>query len=198
MVFNKSLSYDFMPEINIFNGEILEVVEEFKILGLVICSDLKWQKHTDYICKKGFTQLWMLRRLKKLGANTKILIDLYNKHVRSIMEYASPAWSPMLTVENIDQIERVQKSAFFIIYGPNSYQKTLENNKILTLEQRRDKLSKTFAKKCADSPIFTEWFNKRKQIVNTRNANIYNEVPARCNRWMSSPIPKMTRLLNNH
>ena len=198
MVFNKSFIYDFMPDINIFNGETLEVVEEFKILGLVISSDMKWQKHTDYICKKGFIQLWLLRRLKKLGANKKILLDIYNKHVRSIMEYASPAWSSMLTTENIDQIERVQKSALLIIYGPNSYQKTLENNNILTLEQRRDKLSKTFAKKCAESPIFTEWFSKRTPIVNTRNTNIFNEVPARCNRWMSSPIPHMTRLLNNN
>ena len=31
MVFNKSLIYDFMPEINIFHGETLKVVEEFML-----------------------------------------------------------------------------------------------------------------------------------------------------------------------
>ena len=55
-----------------------EVVEEPKILGLIISSDLKWNSHAKYICKRGFMHLWMLRRLKKLGASQKILIDIYN------------------------------------------------------------------------------------------------------------------------
>ena len=113
------------------------------------------------------------------------------------MEYACPAWSPMITAENGEEIERIQKSAFYIIFGPNSYEKTLKNKNILSLGQRREQLTQKFAKKCADSPIFSSWFNKKKHIVNTRNPMTYNEVPARCNRWMSSPIPHMTRLLNH-
>ena len=63
MLFNKSHKYDFMPEITISQGENLEVIEEFKILGLVISTDLKWNKHIEYMCKRGFMKLRTLRRL---------------------------------------------------------------------------------------------------------------------------------------
>ena len=63
-----------------------------------------------------------MRRLEKFGASTNIMLDLYNKHVRSILEYAAPVWSTMITAENSEEIERVQRSAFHIIFGPNSYE----------------------------------------------------------------------------
>ena len=61
--------YDFMPEIKLDDGELAEVVEEFKLLYVFITSDLKWHKNTKYITTKGFHRLWMLRRIKHLGAS---------------------------------------------------------------------------------------------------------------------------------
>ena len=116
MLFNKSSKHDFMPEIDIFSGEMLEDVEEFKVLGLIFFTDLRWNKHVKYICKRGYSQLWFLRRLKKLGASAKILIDIYEKHIGSILEYAVPAWGPMITVGNGLDLERVQKVAYCIIF----------------------------------------------------------------------------------
>ena len=83
MFINKSLKYDSMPEIQVTLGENLEVVEEYEILWIIVSTDMKWNKHVDYICKRGYSQLWTLRRLKKLGASSKILIDIYEKHIRS-------------------------------------------------------------------------------------------------------------------
>ena len=40
MVFNPCTSIDFMPELNLGNNE-LEVVEEMRLLGLIIRSDMK-------------------------------------------------------------------------------------------------------------------------------------------------------------
>ena len=76
--------------------------------------------------------LWMLRRLKKLGASPQILIDIYNKHIRSILEYAVPVWGSLLTSENCDDIERVQKCAYTIIFGHSSYRKLLLKSKNVT------------------------------------------------------------------
>ena len=176
-------------------GENLEVVEEFKILGLVITSDMRWNQHVKYICQRGYAKLWFLRRLKKLGVSTHVLIDLYEKHIRSILEYAAPAWSPMLTAENKSDIERVQKCSYSIIFGPNRYAKTLNNNQKNTLEERRQILCSKFSVKASKS--VPEWFCKKQKVVNTRNNDIYKEVPARCERWMCSPIPYLTKLLNN-
>ena len=40
MLFNNAKDYDFMPDIVCPNGEALEVVEELKLLGVILTSDL--------------------------------------------------------------------------------------------------------------------------------------------------------------
>ena len=196
MLFNKSQKFDFMPEVKLNLNADLEVVEECKLLGIVISSDLKWTAHTKYLCMRGYTQLWSLRRIKKAGANTDTLLDYYIKHIRSILEYATPVWGQMLTAENCEDIERIQKSAFTIIFGLKPYRRVLKDNKIKTLKDRRLVLCQNFATKSANHPIFSEWFAPKPQVVNTRYPHKYKEVPARTDRWMNSPIPIMTRYLN--
>ena len=96
MLFNRSKTYDFMPEIKISNKEEAEVVSEMKLLGVVISSDMKWHAHVDQVSKSANGKLWMLRRLKYLGAGQSILLDLYYKQIRSVLEYAAPLWPPFL------------------------------------------------------------------------------------------------------
>ena len=74
-----------MPKIEIEAGSILEVVEEFKLLGV---SNLKWHSNTNYMCQKGYARLWMLRRLKGLGASTEEMLDVYEKQIRCVLELA--------------------------------------------------------------------------------------------------------------
>ena len=194
--FNKSQKYDFMPEIKVIPDENIEVVDEVKLLGIIITSDLKWHKHVSYLRKKGFASLWALRRLKRLGAPTDVLLDLYEKQVRSVLEYASPVWGSMLSNDDIDEIERVQKAALTIIYGHRSYDEIIKSNKITTLSERRDMILRKFANKNARHPIFSSWFKINENKANTRHPKRYKELSARCEKWFMSPIPVMTRLLN--
>ena len=103
----------------------------------------------------------------------------------------------MLTLENINQLERVQKCVFAIIFGQNKYHKNLSKNGKISLEDRRPALCSKFAYKVSEDQNFSDWFRLKHNVVNTRNKVKYIEVPARCDRWMNSPIPFMTRLLNN-
>ena len=59
----------------------------------------------------------MIRRLKGLGANTKELLDVYQKQVRSVFEMAVPVWHPVITQQERKQIEIIQKCALYIILG---------------------------------------------------------------------------------
>ena len=59
----------------------------------------------------------MNRRLRNLRASRRTLLDVYCKQVRSVVEYAAVVWSAGLTLENIAQIERVQKCALSVILG---------------------------------------------------------------------------------
>ena len=72
-----------MPTINL-NDEEIETLEQIKILGVVISSDLKFSQNTQYIVQKAFKRIWMLRRLKNLGASESQLLDVYTKQIRSV------------------------------------------------------------------------------------------------------------------
>ena len=87
------------------------------LLGVIMRSDMKWYDNTNHICQKGYARLWLLRRLKNLGASVSELLDVYEKQVRSVLEMAVPVWQAALTQQESIKIERVQRCAFYIILG---------------------------------------------------------------------------------
>ena len=84
MLFNPCWSVDFMPEMELGNQQ-LELVEQMRLLGVIIQSDLKWGSNTEDIVKRASNKLWVIRRLKSLGANTDELLDMYIKQCHSIL-----------------------------------------------------------------------------------------------------------------
>ena len=154
----------------IFNNNELEMVEESKLLGVVLRSDLSWSANTNSIVSRAYKKLWFLKRLKKLGAEQTDLIDVYNKQIRSILEFAVPVWHSALTVEERIDIERVQKSALSIVLGTGykSYTAALKHLKFETLFRRRQKLCSKFANKCLKSNKFQNWFKLNDKQTKTR------------------------------
>ena len=53
MLFNFTENHKFTTSLKL-NGETLDVVEQAKLLGVVISSDLKWDKNTVYLVKKAY------------------------------------------------------------------------------------------------------------------------------------------------
>ena len=51
MIFNFTDNYKFTTNLNL-NDEKLEVVNQAKLLGVIISDDLKWDKNTEYLVKK--------------------------------------------------------------------------------------------------------------------------------------------------
>ena len=154
MLFNTSTKRDFMPRIPIDGSdENLEVVEQLKLLGILITSNMKWHANTAYLCERGYSRLWMIRNLKKIGATKSELLDVYFKQCRSILELAAPVWTGGLTKEDVVLLERVQKTALAIIIGSDytGYKDALNSLNVETLEERRVKLCLNFAKKAAKS-----------------------------------------------
>ena len=200
MLFNTAKNWDFLPEIQV-DGSNLEVVEEYKLLGVMITSDLKWDTNTEHITKKAFSRLWMIRRLKNLGLKTESLLQMYITQVRSLLEYGAVTWHSMLTDENSKAIERVQKTALSIILGPFyiCYENALEKTKLERLDLRRIKLSLSFAKTSVKHPLHSSWFNfqQTKNQTNTRSVKpLCKPVQSRTQRLSNSPIVFLTNLLN--
>ena len=117
VLFNAARKYDFQPQLTLDGTSQLEVVEEFRLLGINFQSNLSWQSNTDLMCLKGYSRIWMIRRLSKLGASQTDMLDVYNKQIRCVLELAVAVWTPWLTKQEGYQIERVQKCALHDILG---------------------------------------------------------------------------------
>ena len=198
MLFNPAKSMDFMPQLNL-DGQEIDLVEEIKILGLVIRSDLKWASNTDSMVLKGFKRIWMLRRLKQLGANRDELLDVYIKQVRSVLELAVPVWHSCITMVERCDMERVRRAALHIILGDEylSYKDALKLCQLESLEDRRVKLCSKFANKAVKSDKFKNWFKVNDKCNRTRQKQPqYCSVWARTTRYLKSPLSYLTSILN--
>ena len=114
-------------------------MNETKLLGTILTSDLRWDKNTDNIVKKAFARMELLRKLSKFGAPVEDLKKVYITFIRSHCEQSSSVWHSGLTLQNTKDIERIQKVAFKIILKDNyrSYQHALNILQFETLESRR-------------------------------------------------------------
>ena len=110
---------------------------------------MKWTSNSENMVTRANRRLWILRRLKSLGAKETDLIDMYVKHIRCVVELAVPAWHGAITLEERTDIERIQKSAAHIIMGDDyiSYKCALMSLNLESLENRRNRLCLKFAKK---------------------------------------------------
>ena len=163
----------------------------------MVSQDLKWQKNTDFICTKASQKLWIMRRLKKFKLNITQLLDVYQKEVRSILEYAVPVWSSGITLKQSNQIEKIQKVAFRIILG-HSYMNYEVACTLLSMEPlyiRRIQLCINFGKK--DLKKNNSLFKKSSKNIHTRSApKLVDEYKCRTKRYENSSLPYLARLLN--
>ena len=200
ILFNPCRSKDFLPNKSL-QGSDIKTVESVKLLGVTITSNFSWDENTKLIAKKCYERMWILKRLKNLGANKHDLLEVYVKQIRCIAEYAVPAWNSFLTGRNAIRLERIQKTALHIIMGNeyNSYTRALNTMSLQRLTDRRKKLCLNFALKCEKNPKFSNWFKLNLKYRKSRHQQPkYCEVYTRTERFYKSPIAYLTRLLNEH
>ena len=82
--FIRSESKDFMPQLRIDQDSTLEVIYSFKLVGLVVTSDLGWRSNNKYTVGRVNSKLWELIRFKQLGAAEDKLVTFYILKIRSI------------------------------------------------------------------------------------------------------------------
>ena len=92
MLFSTWRKYDFQPEIQLEQGVNLEVVQEIKLVGYMLRSDLKTCSNTAHILNKAYKIMWIVRRLKSLGASAEHLLDVLSKKVLAFLFLGASAW----------------------------------------------------------------------------------------------------------
>jgi hypothetical protein len=142
MIFG-SLSDDPPPQIS-FQGNLIERVHTFKLLGIKIDDNLKWNSHINYISSKASSRIHFLKLLKRSGLASDELVHFYTTVIRPILEYACPVWHTSLTGEQSNTLEAVQRRALRIIFG-KGFCIGLHNQAGLdSLASRRESLSFKF------------------------------------------------------
>ena len=200
IIFNFTNNYKFSTRLNI-EGEILETVEDTKLLGTIISNDLKWEKNTDNIVKKANMRMELLRKVSTFGASWEELKNIYILYIRSLLEQSCTVWHSGLTAENSEDLERIQKCALKIILQDayNSYESALSMLDLESLDERRERLCLQFAKKCLGHEKMKNLFplNQKTHPMLTRFNELYQVNNAHTGRLQNSPVIYMQRLLNN-
>ena len=163
-------------------------------------SDLKWDSNTNKIVKSANARMQILREISSFGASLSDMKIIYFLFINSLLEQSSEVWHSSLTKENIQDLERVQKSALRIILKNRykSYKNALNILEIDKLSDRREKLCLQFAKKCLKHPKLKQIFplNDKNHSMETRNEETYAVQFANTSRLKNSAILYMQRLLN--
>ncbi|TWW66685.1 hypothetical protein D4764_20G0007170 [Takifugu flavidus] len=74
-------------------GLDIEIVEEYKYLGVHLNNKLDWTHNTDALYKKGQSRLHLLRRLRSFGVCRSLLRTFYDSVVALVIFYAVVCWS---------------------------------------------------------------------------------------------------------
>ena len=202
MIFNFSKDHKFTTDLKI-DEDTLEIVDQAKLLGVIITNDLKWDKNTEYLIKKANSRMELLRKVAEFTTSMEDKKDIYVLYIRSILEQSCVVWHSSLTQENSEDLERVQKCAARIIMGNEykNYEDALQKISLDTLKERRNTLCINFARKCSESENerSNDIFKKTEKIhrMITRNEEIYDVKYAKTERLKKSTIPYLQRLLNS-
>lgn len=203
VIFNTFKSKDFTPRIRNQNDEFYQNTEEFKLLGVDLASDkikgISFNNYIDKCLQKGYTNLWIIRRLAEQGVSIENLLLAYNSRIRVCVEQNLPLYMFSLSDNLKKKIERLQKTSFFIILGKKSNKDYLENMKTLNavpLEQRRIEIAENFAKKILKHPEHRNIFQFTGKGTTKSGKKVV--VPfCRTARYERTAVPALAHIINN-
>ena len=194
---SSSLISDVTSFIDTEDNEKIVAGETLKILGFVFGTRPNVQEHVRSVIKKFNARSWTIWNLKKVGLPTNDLLKIYFSLVRPVIEYAASAYHSLLTNEQSEEIERLQKRILKVIYGWTYAYDTILTQKIPSLKEQRQELVTSFAQKSSKNPRFSSWFKKRVETpYNTRRRLEYEPTPLVTERDRKNPLTYMKDLLN--
>ena len=184
------------------NGSRIESMPELKILGFWFSRRPGVSKQVSIMQAKFRSRLWMLWRLKNSGMQTCDLLYIYIKKsvICPVLDFCAVTYHSLLTATQSESLERLQKSAFRLIYGSETtYADALSISGTESLVERRGLQLERFAVKASQNPRFKDkWFpqnnNEHTSLLRTRNK--YQEMSYTTDRLEKSPLFEMRRILN--
>jgi hypothetical protein len=106
------------PNIHLHNAQ-LPLVKYPKILGVRFDPMFTMNKQVDDLVQKSQTRINALRCLTgtKFGCQKETILHTYKQFVRPVLEYASPAIAPPMSLNSINKLQKVQNKCMRIATG---------------------------------------------------------------------------------
>ena len=138
MIFNFTRNFQFSTRLELEN-DVTEILRETKLLGVIINDHFTWDSNTHSLVKRSNARMRLLHKLVEFSIPHDDLLTIYVLYIRSILAQSCQVWHSGLTLENITDLERVQRNALKIILkeGYVSYEKTLEKTNLESLHDGR-------------------------------------------------------------
>ena len=99
MIFNFTNKFQFTTRLQL-KGKNVEVVDQMRILGTVVKSDLSWDENCWVLIKKVNACIQLIRGVLSFGASTEEMVHLWVMFCRSVLEQSWVVWHGSLTQEN--------------------------------------------------------------------------------------------------
>ena len=87
----------------------VEIVNNYKYLGCIIDSNLKWDDHVLNQVKKVNKRMYHLNFLKKFNVDCNIVALFYNSVISSVISYGMSCWFPGITDKNKKLLDKPRK-----------------------------------------------------------------------------------------
>ena len=147
MLFNITDKYQFPTRLSL-KGTNIQVVDQMKILGTIVKTNLSWDDNCHELVRKVNARMQLLRGVQSFGASKKEMVHLWIIFCRSVLEQSCAVWHSSLTQENIDDLERTQKTFAKLVLKEKytTYEESLIKLNLDSLSQRRQILCLKFAK----------------------------------------------------
>ena len=135
IVFHPCTSRDFFPEFE-YHNHTIELTESIILLEINPRSDLNFIGNTTSMTKWAFARLWIIKRLKNMGASWDYPKNVYEKQVRSVLEFGVPVWNSSITKQEVvdweillprSKIETISHKPYSV-----SYQLAEKHDKIIS------------------------------------------------------------------
>ena len=200
MMFTRSKT-NFVTRLKV-NDQTIDQKTVSKLLGVWISEDLSWSRNCQEICKKAYSRLSMITKLKYAGVPIEDLLNIYILFIRSVAEYCAVVFHTSLTQNEARKLEMIQKTCLRVILGEMyiNYTAALEMCGLQTLADRRQERCLNFALKCIKHTKMEKLFptNPESSEHFLRQKEVFKVNFAHTSRYKQSTIPYCQRLLNEY
>jgi hypothetical protein len=173
------------------DGTPIARVTECKLLGVMLNNRLTWHTHVDAIYKKACSRLHFIAQLKKTKMPASDIIKVYTTLVRPLLEYACQVWHGGLTDQQVTLLESIQERVMKMAYPCLTYQESLSECELPTLQVRRDLCCRTLFNSMSQSDHRLNHLlpPKRQSQYDCRNTKMYALPRVKTNRYKNSFVP---------